>query len=798
MDRYLLESSLVDGYLLEDGTGVYLIDYPLEQTAFRLYEDGTETGSTAIAAQNTNITRDVTSNSNLQLRTRLQNTTATAGDATDDYQLQYELNDSGTYYNINDGPLSGSPTITDSYPESNYTTSFSLHSLTSTQVAQSFTANGNKLTRMDFYIARNGSPTGNIRAYVYAHSGTFGTSSVATGTALASSATIDISTLSTTISLVTFTFTGQNQVLLSNATKYVAAVEYTGGNGSNSLVYGVDETPAHSGNTAFFSSSSWSALDTMDLIFYVYADTSIPLVTNFNSASLTDGAATTNRLGAGTGSFVAGEISETGLVTDHQITASNFTEYLYSLTLVSSALANSDTLDFRLLRNGVVEIGDVLTPRITASKSSGVTVTPITATLVTATFAPTVAVSDNKSVTPNTATLITTLFAPTVTISDNKSVTPGVASLTTALFAPTVAVQVNTTVTPGTASLITTTFAPSVALSDNKLVTPGTLSLVTTRFAPTVVINNIVTPNTASLITTTFAPTVAVSNNQSVSPGVASLITATFAPGVILGQVVTPGVASLTTTTFAPSVLATANQVVTPGTASLTTTTTFAPTVLATANQVVIPGTASMVISFQAPTVTTGNSQVVSPATASLTTTTFAPSVATTQNQFVTPATASLTLTAFTPTVSLPVSATPGTASLVTSRFAPSVVVSNNQSAIPSTASLITTTFAPTVAVSNNVVVTPETASLTTIRFAPTVTINTIITPLVAEMITTMFAPTVSVDSNVLVTPITAALTITTFAPTVNTSITARKYYIDSDANIFWVINQTLGLVEKI
>lgn len=28
-DRYLLESSLVDGYLLEDGTGVLLLDAPV-------------------------------------------------------------------------------------------------------------------------------------------------------------------------------------------------------------------------------------------------------------------------------------------------------------------------------------------------------------------------------------------------------------------------------------------------------------------------------------------------------------------------------------------------------------------------------------------------------------------------------------------------------------------------------------------------------------------------------------------------------------------------------------------------
>lgn len=91
-------------------------------------------------------------------------------------------------------------------------------------------------------------------------------------------------------------------------------------------------------------------------------------VLGFNSASLTDGGATTNRLTAGAGSFVAGVISEDGLADNHQITASNYTEYVYSLTLVSADLANGDTLDFRVLRNGAAIAAYSVTPRITASK----------------------------------------------------------------------------------------------------------------------------------------------------------------------------------------------------------------------------------------------------------------------------------------------------------------------------------------------------------------------------------------------------------------------------------------------
>lgn len=97
----------------------------------------------------------------------------------------------------------------------------------------------------------------------------------------------------------------------------------------------------------------------------------VPVV-NFNSASLTDGNATTNRLGAGSGSFVAGEISEDGLVDNLRITASNYTELLYSLTIESTAVADADTLDFRVLRNGATTgMTYTVVPRITVDIPAG-------------------------------------------------------------------------------------------------------------------------------------------------------------------------------------------------------------------------------------------------------------------------------------------------------------------------------------------------------------------------------------------------------------------------------------------
>jgi len=100
-----------------------------------------------------------------------------------------------------------------------------------------------------------------------------------------------------------------------------------------------------------------------------YGSSYIRARTSFSS----DGGATTNRstngITDGTGSFVAGEICQDGLLDDFQLTASNFTEHLFGLSLLYNDVSNGDTIDFRLLLNGAVITYNV-TPRITVTKNS--------------------------------------------------------------------------------------------------------------------------------------------------------------------------------------------------------------------------------------------------------------------------------------------------------------------------------------------------------------------------------------------------------------------------------------------
>ncbi|HUV84164.1 MAG TPA: hypothetical protein VMV86_00560 [Methanosarcinales archaeon] len=160
--------------------------------------------------------------------------------------------------------------IADSYSESNYSTQLYYCSGTE-KGSQSFTGKAGNLVSCKWYLRKYGSPTGNIVAKLYAHSGTYGVSSIPTGEPLATSNTIDITTLSTSLQLTTFSFEGAEQYLLVNGTYYCLVIEFSGGDTYNCLKVGADRTsPTHSGNIADYSYGNWDLYPNYDFIFYVY------------------------------------------------------------------------------------------------------------------------------------------------------------------------------------------------------------------------------------------------------------------------------------------------------------------------------------------------------------------------------------------------------------------------------------------------------------------------------------------------------------------------------------------------
>lgn len=165
--------------------------------------------------------------------------------------------------------------VIDSYSEVNYTGDFKLSGSGSLEISQSFTGNGQPIGSVQLYAYRqDAAVNGTMQALIYAHSGTFGTSSLKTGTALATSDTFTVTSMPvfpSTSALATITFSGANQIVLTNAVNYVLVFrDITLSGSSSGLQMGVDSTsPTHAGN--MITDSAPQA--TVDLIFYVNSGT---------------------------------------------------------------------------------------------------------------------------------------------------------------------------------------------------------------------------------------------------------------------------------------------------------------------------------------------------------------------------------------------------------------------------------------------------------------------------------------------------------------------------------------------
>ncbi len=179
--------------------------------------------------------------------------------------------------------------IADSYSEANSTGTHAFV-YTANYGAHSFTGNGQTLNKATWYIEKDGSPTGNVVAKIYNTSGTFGTNSLPTGAALATSNTVNSATLPASFTLTDFTFSGANKITLTNGTHYALTLEGDVGAFGNMVdVAGDDTSPTHGGDDSFTSNSgsTWNTQSGQDAIFYIYTDTPQQLqnyITDFDPA----------------------------------------------------------------------------------------------------------------------------------------------------------------------------------------------------------------------------------------------------------------------------------------------------------------------------------------------------------------------------------------------------------------------------------------------------------------------------------------------------------------------------------
>jgi hypothetical protein len=166
--------------------------------------------------------------------------------------------------------VGGTPVIIDSYSETNRDNQQGIRSSGPTESGQAIASHTTafRISSIRFYLKRVGSPTGLIYAKVYACSGTPGSTGVPTGASLGTSTGIDVSTVSTSWTLVEFTF--PTPVAIGAGINYCVSASFTGGNVNNDVKIGLDgSSPSHSGN---WFANVYTAYPAYDVIFYVYGN----------------------------------------------------------------------------------------------------------------------------------------------------------------------------------------------------------------------------------------------------------------------------------------------------------------------------------------------------------------------------------------------------------------------------------------------------------------------------------------------------------------------------------------------
>jgi hypothetical protein len=236
-------------------------------------------------------------------------------------------------------------TLIDSYPESNYTVD--TYSAEEFKGNSFYNENRMDLSSCKFYIRKAGTPTGNVCAKLYAHDGTYGTSSVVTGTVLATSDNVDVTTLSSSaFELVTFNFSTPYTMAASN--HYCMVVGISTGTAEDCIRIGYDNTtPTHGGN---YLTESGDFNNTRDMIFYVYGTASTAgIVESVAAESTADGIAP----------VVSGKSNVSSVVAES--TADGISPIITGKAMVESVVAES--------------VADGIVPTVTGSESGSVLAT---------------------------------------------------------------------------------------------------------------------------------------------------------------------------------------------------------------------------------------------------------------------------------------------------------------------------------------------------------------------------------------------------------------------------------------
>lgn len=197
-------------------------------------------------------------------------------------------------------------------------------------------------------LKRVGSPGGNMYARIYAHTGTFGVSSLPTGSVLATSDAISTNSISTSAQSVTFNFSSTNRITLYESTYYVIELTSNNGDASNYIGVGAVISGSASGNMNGYDSDGgrYNVISSYDMVYEIYGEQVSPVVTTqpcssvagttatFNGTVTTTGGASVTRRGFCYKTGTSGDptVSDTTVYDDGTFGIASYTEDITGLT----------------------------------------------------------------------------------------------------------------------------------------------------------------------------------------------------------------------------------------------------------------------------------------------------------------------------------------------------------------------------------------------------------------------------------------------------------------------------------
>jgi len=216
-----------------------------------------------------------------------------------------------------------------------------------THAGQSVDGDGIYLSRIRVWIEKAGSPTGSLTCSVYAHSGTYGTSSVPTGSALITSTnSIDPATVPSSPNEAPFDFLFDGSLQLAVGTQYVFAVTGVTSNLFNRVQLESDNTaPTHSGNAWHGTLGVPTAESGQDICFCmwgtpVFAETSA--VDGTSTVSVSDFSLAVPAQADGTSTMT---VTASIIFYETSTVAGTSTMATTPTLIVSSSIAGTSTMD---------------------------------------------------------------------------------------------------------------------------------------------------------------------------------------------------------------------------------------------------------------------------------------------------------------------------------------------------------------------------------------------------------------------------------------------------------------------